>query len=41
VANSPQFGPPNTTLNPTSAGVTTLTRVNDPRNMQLSLRLMF
>jgi hypothetical protein len=41
VTNSPQFGSPNSTLNPTAAGVTTLTQVNDPRNMQPSLRLMF
>jgi hypothetical protein len=41
LTNSPQFGSPSTTLNSTSAGVTTLTQVNDPRNVQLSLRLMF
>jgi len=39
--NSPQFGGPSTSLNATSAGVVTLTQVNDPRNMQLSLRLRF
>ena len=39
--NSPQFGGPNTGLNGTTAGVVTLTQQNDPRNMQLSLRLRF
>jgi hypothetical protein len=39
--NSPQFNGPNTSLNGTSAGVVTLTQVNDPRNIQLSLRLRF
>ena len=39
--NSPQFGGPNTSLNGTSAGVVTLTQQNDPRNVQLSLRLRF
>jgi hypothetical protein len=39
--NSPQFNTPNTSMTSTSAGVTTLTQVNDPRNIQLSLRLKF
>ena len=39
--NSPQFNPPSTSLNATSAGVVTLTQENDPRNVQLSLRLRF
>jgi hypothetical protein len=39
--NSPQFNGPNTSLNGTTAGVVTLTQVNDPRNIQLSLRLRF
>ncbi|HKE26802.1 MAG TPA: TonB-dependent receptor [Bryobacteraceae bacterium] len=39
--NSPQFNTPSTSLTSTSAGVVTLTQVNDPRNIQLSLRLMF
>jgi xanthine/uracil permease len=39
--NSPQFNTPNTTLSGTSAGVVTLTQINDPRNVQLSLRLRF
>ena len=39
--NSPQFNPPSTSLTSTSAGVVTLTQVNDPRNVQLSLRLRF
>jgi hypothetical protein len=39
--NSPQFNNPSTSLNATSAGVVTLTQVNDPRNIQLSLRVRF
>jgi hypothetical protein len=39
--NSPQFGGPNTSLNGTTAGVVTLTQQNDPRNVQLSLRVRF
>ena len=39
--NSPQFGGPNTGLNGTTAGVVTLTQQNDPRNIQLSLRVKF
>jgi hypothetical protein len=39
--NSPQFGPASTSLTSTSAGVVTLTQVNDPRNIQLSLRMRF
>jgi hypothetical protein len=39
--NSPQFNTPSTSLTSTSAGVVTLTQVNDPRNIQLSLRLRF
>jgi hypothetical protein len=39
--NSPQFNTPSTSLTSTTAGVVTLTQVNDPRNIQLSLRLMF
>jgi hypothetical protein len=39
--NSPQFGGPSTSLTSTSAGVVTLTQVNDPRNIQLSLRVRF
>ena len=39
--NSPQFGPASTSLTSTSAGVVTLTQVNDPRNIQLSLRVRF
>ena len=41
VTNSPQLGLPSTSLNSTNAGVVGLTQTNDPRNMQLSLRLMF
>ena len=39
--NSPQFGGPSTSLTSTSAGVVTLTQVNDTRNIQLSLRVRF
>jgi hypothetical protein len=41
LTNSPQFNVPSTSLTSTSAGVVTLTQVNDPRNIQLSLRLTF
>jgi hypothetical protein len=41
VTNSPQFNTPSTSLTSTTAGVVTLTQVNDPRNIQLSLRLTF
>jgi hypothetical protein len=39
--NSPQFGGPSTSLTATSAGSVGLTQVNDSRNVQLSLRLLF
>jgi hypothetical protein len=39
--NSARFGGPNTSLTSTSAGVVTMNQVNDPRNIQLSLRLRF
>jgi hypothetical protein len=39
--NSPQFSTPNTGLSGSTAGQVTLTQVNDPRNVQLSLRLLF
>lgn len=39
--NSPQFNTPSTSLSSSTAGQVTLTQVNDPRNIQLSLRLMF
>jgi len=39
--NSPQLGLPNTSLAGTTAGQVGLTQSNDPRNIQLSLRLMF
>ena len=41
MTNSPQFNGPSTSLTSTSSGVVTLTQVNDPRNIQLSLRLTF
>jgi hypothetical protein len=39
--NSPQLGGPSTSLTSTSAGVVTMTQNNDPRNVQLSLRVRF
>jgi hypothetical protein len=39
--NSPQLGAPNTGLTGTTAGQVGLTQANDPRNIQLSLRLRF
>jgi hypothetical protein len=39
--NSPQLGAPNTTLSGTTAGQVGLTQSNDPRNVQLALRLQF
>jgi hypothetical protein len=39
--NSPQFNTPNTGLSGTTPGLVTLTQINDPRNIQLSLRVRF
>jgi hypothetical protein len=39
--NSPQLGAPSTSLTSTAAGTVGLTQTNDPRNIQLSLRLFF
>jgi hypothetical protein len=39
--NSPQFGNPSTSLGSTTPGVVTLTQVNDPRNMQMALKLVW
>jgi hypothetical protein len=39
--NSPQLGAPSTSLTSTAAGTVGLTQTNDPRNIQLSLRLSF
>lgn len=39
--NSPQFGNPSTSLGSTTPGVYTLTQVNDPRNFQLALKLVW
>jgi hypothetical protein len=39
--NSPQLGSPSTSLTSSSAGSRGLTQSNDPRNVQLALRLMF
>ncbi len=41
VTNSPQFGNPSTSLGSTTPGVVTLTQVNDPRNIQLALKLVW
>lgn len=40
-ANTPWFGAPNTTATSTAFGVTTLTQINDQRNVQLGLKLVF
>jgi hypothetical protein len=39
--NTPQLGGPSTSLTSTSAGVVSMTQSNDPRNIQLSLRVRF
>jgi len=39
--NSPQFNTPSTSLTSTSAGSVSLTQINDSRNVQLSLRILF
>jgi hypothetical protein len=39
--NSPQLGSPSTSLTSNGAGAVGLTQSNDPRNIQLALRLMF
>ncbi len=39
--NSPQFGNPSTSLASTTPGVVTLTQTNDPRNIQLALKLVW
>ncbi|MBI3207757.1 MAG: TonB-dependent receptor [Candidatus Solibacter usitatus] len=39
--NTPWFGNPNTTLGSSNFGVVTPAQSNDPRNVQLALRLMF
>ena len=39
--NSPQFSTPNTGLSGSTAGIVAPTQANDPRNVQLSLRLLF
>jgi hypothetical protein len=41
LTNSPQLGAPNTTLNGGTAGQVGVTQANDPRNIQLALRLQF
>jgi hypothetical protein len=39
--NTPQFGTPNVSINSANFGVITLSTVNDPRLIQLSMRLNF
>jgi hypothetical protein len=39
--NAPQFGNPSTSLGSNTAGVYTLNQVNDPRNLQLALKLVW
>jgi hypothetical protein len=41
LTNSPQLGNPSTSLGASTAGQVTLTQANDPRSVQLALRLMF
>jgi hypothetical protein len=41
LTNTPWFGNPNTTLNSAEFGVVTPSQQNDPRNVQLALRLMW
>jgi len=39
--NTPWFGAPNTAVNNAAFGIVTPTQTNDPRNIQLGVRLMF
>ena len=39
--NTPWFGSPSTSINATNFGVVTPTQANDPRNIQIGLRLFF
>lgn len=41
LANTPQFGGPNTSVNSSNFGVVTPSQNNDPRNVQLALKLLF
>ncbi|MEZ5404315.1 MAG: TonB-dependent receptor [Bryobacteraceae bacterium] len=41
ITNTPWFGNPNTTLGSSAFGVVTPSQANDPRNVQLALRLMW
>ncbi|MFZ5929284.1 MAG: TonB-dependent receptor domain-containing protein [Acidobacteriota bacterium] len=41
LTNTPWFGAPNTTLGSANFGVVSPSQANDPRNVQLALRLMF
>lgn len=41
LTNSPWFGAPNTTLGGSSFGVVSNSQANDPRNVQLALKLVF
>jgi hypothetical protein len=40
-ANTPWFGAPNTTATSSAFGVTTLSQINDQRNVQLGMKLIF
>ena len=39
--NTPWFGAPNTTLGSAAFGVVSPSQQNDPRNIQLALKLLF
>jgi hypothetical protein len=41
LTNSVQFGAPNTSLNSSQFGVIALSEVNDPRMIQLAMKLLF
>jgi hypothetical protein len=41
LTNTPWFPAPNTTLGSANFGVVSPSQANDPRNVQLALRLMF
>jgi hypothetical protein len=41
VANTPWFGGPNTTAGSANFGIVTPSQINDERNVQLALKLVF